>query len=196
MATASPFVRKVRLAAAERGLLDQLENVHTNPHERDADLVAANPLSRVPTLVTDDGQVHCDSLAICLFLDTIGDYPPLLPPASDDRSAMFLRHAWADGATEALVGCRVESLKPEEAARTATIERYKATVGRVFDQFEAIADEIANTLSIDTLALAAVLTYSDFRFAEDDWRAGRPKLAAWLKEFSQRPSMRLTELSA
>ena len=196
MSNASPFVRKVRLAAAERGLLDRLENVAVNPHLRGGDLVAANPLSRVPTLVTRSGQVHCDSLAICLFLDTIGDAPALHPPEGDARFAMMHRHAWADDASQVLVACRVESLKATETDRTTTIERHKDTAGRVFDRFEGIIDEIGRTISFDILALAAALSYYDFRFPQNDWRTGRPELAAWLNEFSRRPSMQMTELSA
>ncbi len=48
MNDASPFARKVRVAAAERGLDRGIELVRLNPHERGAELVAANPLSKVP----------------------------------------------------------------------------------------------------------------------------------------------------
>jgi len=34
-----------------------------------------------------------------------------------------------------------------------------------------------------------VLGYLDFRFADDDWRAGHPGLAAWYETFAKRPSM-------
>jgi hypothetical protein len=34
--------------------------------------------------------------------------------------------------------------------------------------------------------------YLDFRFSSDDWRKGRPQLAAWHKRFAARPSMKET----
>ena len=34
---------------------------------------------------------------------------------------------------------------------------------------------------------------NDFRFAADDWRAGRPNLARWYDSFRVRPSMQATE---
>ncbi|MFD0388861.1 hypothetical protein ACFQ4K_15370 [Tistrella bauzanensis] len=34
--------------------------------------------------------------------------------------------------------------------------------------------------------------YMDFRFADDAWRDGRPKLAAWFAVFGARPSMQAT----
>ena len=194
MSTASPFVRKVLLVACERGLLDQIEQVPTNPHERAPDLVAANPLSKVPTLVTDDGTAHGDSLAICIYLDTLGEHPRLLPLDGSDGFEVLRRHSWANGAIDALVTCRMESLRAQEADRAAAIARQKATVGRVLDRFEALVPELENSAGLDMLTLACLLTYSDFRFPEDDWRSSRPGLAGWLDRFSSRRSMQLTNL--
>lgn len=194
MSTASPFVRKVLLAASERGLFERIEQVRTNPHERASDLVEANPLSKVPTLITDDGTAHCDSLAICIYLDTLGDAPPLLPLDGSDGFAILRRHSWATGAIEALVTCRMESLRPQEAERTAVVARQKATFGRVLDRFEALLPEIEDSATLDVLTLACALTYSDFRFPEDEWRTLRPGLSGWLDRFSSRRSMQLTEL--
>jgi len=41
-----------------------------------------------------------------------------------------------------------------------------------------------------------ILDWLDFRFGADDWRIGRPALAAWFAGFSQRPSMQATLPSA
>jgi glutathione S-transferase len=61
----SPFVRKVMIVAHERGLIDRLECVRTlaaltTPH---AELMRDNPLSKIPTLVLDDGTALYDSSA-------------------------------------------------------------------------------------------------------------------------------------
>ncbi|TXM81400.1 glutathione S-transferase, partial [Methylobacterium sp. WL122] len=42
------------------------------------------------------------------------------------------------------------------------------------------------------IALACALGYLDLRFADLGWREGRPNLAAWLADFSERASMRAT----
>jgi glutathione S-transferase len=194
MSPASPFVRKVLLAACERALFDRIEQVHLNPHDRAPELVEANPLSKVPTLIADDGTAHGDSLAICIYLDTLGDAPPLLPLDGSDNFAVMRRHVWANGAIDALVTCRMESLRPQDEARTAWIARQKATVGRVLDRFEELIPDLGDSSALDMLTLACVLTYSDFRFPDDDWRASRPRLADWLDRFSSRSSMELTGL--
>ena len=79
----SPFVRKVMIAAHELGLADRLDCVRTvvattKPH---ALLMEENPLSKIPTLVLDDGTVIYDSPVICEYLDRLHDGPKLIPAA-------------------------------------------------------------------------------------------------------------------
>ena len=55
---ASPFGRKVKVAALETGLFDRLElhNVQTSAVAPDPGLIADNPLGKIPCLVLDDGR--------------------------------------------------------------------------------------------------------------------------------------------
>jgi len=62
----SPFVRKVMIVAHEAGLADRLTLVRTvaattKPHP---ELMRDNPLSKIPTLVLDDGTVSVSSQPI------------------------------------------------------------------------------------------------------------------------------------
>lgn len=196
MVGASPYARKVRVLAAERGLLDDIEIVVANPHERPPELVAANPLSKVPTLVADDGTVHVDSLPICLYLDTLGDGEPLVLRDGDDRFPVLQRHALAHGVLDCSVTRRMESQRAAEPDRLAWMDRQAKATARVLDRFEQTIGDWSGTLAIDTLTLACALGYLDFRFPQDDWRAARPGLSDWHAEFSQRPSMRATEFHA
>jgi len=49
--------------------------------------------------------------------------------------------------------------------------------------------DFGDGLTIGHVAIGCALGYLDFRFAADQWRQGRPKLAAWYEAFAQRPSM-------
>lgn len=53
----SPFARKVRVALHEMGLAERVEEIITDPFAAapPPELLAANPLSRIPTLITDEG---------------------------------------------------------------------------------------------------------------------------------------------
>ena len=50
------LIHKVQVVAIEAGLYDKIERIPTNPFKRDPAHVAANPLSKVPTLVLDNGE--------------------------------------------------------------------------------------------------------------------------------------------
>ena len=78
----SPYVRKVMACAIARGLDGRIRLHPTNPHASPADLVADNPTSKVPCLVTDDGLSSDDSPVICEFLDSLGDAPALFPESA------------------------------------------------------------------------------------------------------------------
>ena len=75
----SPYVRKVVACAIIRGLDGRIEKHTANPHASPADLVADNPLSKVPCLVTDDGLSLFGSQLICEYLDSLGEELPLFP---------------------------------------------------------------------------------------------------------------------
>ena len=77
----SPFVRKVMVAAHEVGLADRIrtERVVVAANKPNADVMAVNPLNKIPTLVLDDGTVLYDSRVICEYLDTLHDGPKLFP---------------------------------------------------------------------------------------------------------------------
>jgi len=55
----SPYVRKCLVTAHELGLGDRVQLLPSNAHpvQRDREIIASNPLGKVPTFFTDDGQV-------------------------------------------------------------------------------------------------------------------------------------------
>ena len=68
----SPFARKVRAAAIELSLderieLEYAEVIPGRPNVRYAQ--SANPLRKIPALITDEGEIIFDSTVICEYLD-------------------------------------------------------------------------------------------------------------------------------
>ncbi len=185
----SPYVRKVLACAITRGIEGQIELVRTNPHQSPASLLADNPLSKVPCLVTDDGLALFDSPVICEYLDSVGDALPMFPQGAARWRALKLQ-ALGDGILDAAVGRRGEQAKPSEAARDAWLARQKAAVERALLVLEA---EPPHRLpDIGSLAVACALGYLDFRFAAEPWRPGCPALAAWFTEFARAPGIART----
>lgn len=178
----SPYVRKVVACAIVRRLDDQIERHASNPHTSPPDLVADNPLSKVPCLVTDDGLSLFGSQLICEFLDSQGDEMPLFPGHGPARWRALKFQSLGDGILDAAVPCRGELGKPRETARDAQIARFKEVMKRTVDVLDA--DPPHRHVDIGSITVACALGYLDFRFAADEWRNGHPKLAAWYDGFA------------
>jgi glutathione S-transferase len=190
----SPFVRKVMIVAHERGLVDRIACVRTvaamtKPH---AELMRDNPLSKIPTLVLDDGTVLYDSPVICEYLDGLGEEPKLFPAEPKARFEALRRQALGDGFLDMLVTLRNERERayPSEIHMTSTTMRTAA----VLQSLEREADALgAAPFGIGHIAIGCALSYLDFRFAEDDWRQNHPRIAGWHATFAARPPVRATE---
>ena len=183
----SPFVRKVMACAIMHGLDDQITLVATDAHASPDALVADNPLSRVPCLVTDDGLALFDSPVICEYLDEISQDIPMLPPKGAQRWRALKLQALGDGMMDSAIARLLEVRRPSDAARETFIARQKAILVRCLDQLEA--DVPATHPDLGTLTLACALGYLDLRFAADVWREGRPGLAAWFEAMSVLPAL-------
>ncbi len=187
---ASPFVRKVMACAVTREIEGQIELVPSNPHVSPPDLIAANPLSKVPCLVTADGVAFFDSPVICEYLDSVGDALPLFPEHGAQRWRALRLQALGDGVMDAAVLRRMEGARPPEAARDAVMARQKEAVTRALDALEA--EPPAKHVDIGSLSIGCALGYLDFRFAHEPWRAEHPALAAWFAALAAEPGMART----
>ena len=193
-APTSPFARKVRACAIARGLIDQLELVALDPHRSPPELLANNPLSKIPCLIDDDGEALFDSPVICEYLDGIGDAPRLFPAEPKARFAALKLQALADGIMDAAVARRGEAMRPKEEAREAAIARHKAAVTRSLDLLDGM--ELPRELNIGAIAVACALGYLTLRFSDEPWREGHPKLTKWFASFGLTPCIASTKPQA
>ncbi len=188
---ASPYVRKVRMTALELGIADRIELVLTDAWSVTEGLPDDNPLCKVPTLRLEDETSLFDSPVICEYLNSLVD-GSLFPPVGNARWQALRFQALGDGLCDAAVILRLELMKPEETRTSTTIERQKRAIFRTLNNFEQDVANLSGSVTIGTLAVAAALGYLDLRFADLDWRAGRPHLASWLAGVSDRPSFQTT----
>jgi len=180
----SPYVRKVLATAIELGLETRIERISTD------DLVTDNPLSKVPALTMDDGEVLYDSPVICEYLDSLHQGARLFPPAGTARWRALRQQALCDGVLDAAILRMLESKRRPEALRWPDeIAKQGGKVARALDRLEAEAADLEGPLTIGQIAVGCTLGYLDFRFGDEDWRPTHPKLAAWHAEFAKRPSM-------
>jgi Glutathione S-transferase len=193
----SPFVRKVLIVLHETGLIDSVEFVRT-PVAMDKPnlgLQPDNPLLKLPTLVLDDGYALYDSRVICEYLATKAG-SEIFPSDPDLRIKALRQQALGDGLMDVLLLYRQELLKPAERSTQAWIDSFAIKVeGTLAKLDEIYGGQGADTaFDIGAITNGCALSYLDFRFAELDWRAAHPALAAWHKDvFMSRASVLATQ---
>ncbi len=180
---ASPFVRKVMATAMAVGVVDRIEKAPTNPWESPPDLLAQNPLAKLPCLVTDDGLALFDSPVICDYLASLGGNAAFLPWSGPARWQVLKQQAIADGIMDAAIIRRNEAARPEEDARAKNIQRQRMIMSNGLAALEAAPP--ANQVDLGTISIACCLGYLDFRFADEPWRSSHPALDRWFTAFSQ-----------
>jgi glutathione S-transferase len=189
----SPFVRKVVVVAHELGIADRiaLKRVNVTAKETNAEVMCFNPLSKIPTLVLDDGTVMIDSPVIAEFLDETYGRGELFPRDAARRWPVRRLHALGDG----IMSFNISRLGEKGRGERASEEFAAAFLAKTKATLDALERETDNLMppTIGSIAVAVALAHLDFRFADDAWRDHRPKLAAWYEHFAARPSMRLTE---
>lgn len=185
----SPYARKVRVAAIEKGI--NLELVSEDLVNKSPVLVKANPLGKIPTLILDNGQIIFDSPVICEYLDCLKPKPALIPKDLEKRFAVLTLAAAADGLMDVTVAMFMEKVRHPNDFNAAFIVANEVTVRRCFAYFETQTAQLEE-LNIASIGLASAIGYLNFRMSRLWAAADYPKLARWYEEFSERASMRET----
>lgn len=131
----SPFVRRVGIALHLYGLAYEHRPWSTFG---DADLIRPfNPLTRVPTLVLDDGEVLMESFAILDWLDELAPADRvLIAPSGAERRATLRRAALATGLCDKMVSLIYERAL-HDVTSEAWLRRCETQVGAALDALEA-----------------------------------------------------------
>jgi glutathione S-transferase len=193
----SPFVRKVMIGAHELGLRGRIECVRsialtTQPNTR---LMGHNPLSKIPTLLLDDGTVLFDSRVILEYFDCLVGGGQIIPIGGRQRWLSLRRQALADGLLDVSLLLRQERERGEQQRSSDHWAAFELKIEASLTRFEEeVAALAATRFDVAHIALGCALGYLDFRFANLAWRRGRPALTAWFETFCERPSARQTAI--
>ena len=184
---ASPYARKVVIAASELGIALEVEKVGVSPIADNPQMTAANPLGKIPTLVLKDGTTLHDSRVITDYFDSLTPRS-LIAQSGAERYRVLTETSIADGLLDAALLVRYEAaMRPEALRWPEWIAGQMGKIRRALDAFETAPRHHAQGLTIADIAVACGLGYLDFRFPEETWREGRPRLAAFHAAFAQRP---------
>lgn len=190
---ASPFARKVRIAAIELGLIDRLEFISAavTPGQKNDDYVRdVNPLKKLPALILDNGEVIVDSYVIAEYLDELAGGGKLIPASGPDRWRVKSDHSLLQGMLDSMLLCRYEKLlRPKELFWPSWYDDHWARAWAGMARFDRDAAMLNGPLTIAQIALVCVLGYADFRFPDCGWRKAYPNLDAFNQKMMQRPSV-------
>ena len=192
---ASPFARKVRIAAIELGLIDRIEFVPTTvaPGTPNDEYSRVTPVKKLPVLILDNGEVILDSYVIVEYLDEIAGGGKLIPAAGPARWKVKSDHSLLQGMLDSMLLCRYENMtRPEGLRWKAWSDDHWNRAWMGMARFEARDDVLSGALSIAQIALVCVLGYADFRFADCGWRKAYPKLDAFHQKMLERPSVKIS----
>jgi glutathione S-transferase len=196
----SPFVRKVRVVLAEKGLEYQHEQV--NPFTPPAGWRDISPLGKIPAF-KDGERVINDSSVICQYIERRFPKPALYP--SDDVE--FARALWleefADGGLVPILGPKIFlplALRPLLTQKPPSAED-EAGARKAFDEdLPPLADYLEKELGNEEYFVGGRLTIADIAIASQfvnmrhagfaPTRKRWPKLRGFLDRMWGRPSFK------
>jgi glutathione S-transferase len=168
----SPFVRRVAITMK----LLEIPFEHANwSVGKDFDRIREyNPLGRVPTLVTDDGENLMESAAILDYLDErAGPERSLLPRAGAERRKALNLMAMATGAAEKGVMQVYERVfRPEEKRHQPWVERCRVQMSGSLAAIDRYLGErgVSQWLVGRRMTLADITVVCVFTFLNDTLR--------------------------
>lgn len=188
--TTSPFARKIRVLLIEKGF-DDIEVEMHNPWDSKDELLALNPLSRVPALVLTNGVVFYDSALIADYIDSTMQGPKFVPEGIN-RWIVLQAQAHADNMIDVGIRPLLERRRPQDKQVKEIIMRDELTVARGVGVAAKLVKSMDAQLNIGHIAIACALGFVDFRLPHLKWRDRHSELSAWYQDMRLRPSMQTT----
>jgi len=195
-----PNPARIRIALAEKGLLDQVEFVHVDvpggEHKRPA-FLAKNPSGAVPVLELDDGTLISECTAITEYLDGKDGAPVLTGRTPKERAVVHMMQrrieaglldaaaAYFHHATPGL-GPDIETYQNREWGEKQR-ERAVATMRALDGELATRPYMAGEAFTMADISAMAGLAYADF--AKVETPAECVNLAAWRARVNARPSV-------
>lgn len=187
--TTSPFVRRVRVVAAEVG--EPVDLIDTAPEAGQAKLREVSPIRKVPVALVD-GRTLFDSRAIIDWLVTTRGYGSFTPPADRWREHNLVNAI--DGALDSLI--QLFYLRRDGVAvdgspyATRQQDRAEAIFAYLATELASAGTSFGAGFGLAELSLIASLDWMDFRktFPTEKLASLAPLRAHW----RDRPSLAAT----
>lgn len=193
----SPYVRKVVVAALEKGI--DWELVGVSPGSSRPEFVEASPFGKIPA-IRDGDYTLADSSAILHYMEAKHPSPALIPQDPQARGKAVWWEEFADTVLGAavlkilfnrLVGPKIRKLPFDEAFA----QEGEAELPALLDYLESQVPHggwLAGDFSIADIAVACALRSLVYVGHAPD-AAARPRTAAWFARVTSRPAWQAME---
>lgn len=196
-ASASPFVRKVRVALKEKGIAYELDPIL--PFNVSDEYKRMSPLGKIPCYTPKDGVHIPDSSVIIAYLERTNSRNSLYPENAEDYARALFLEEYGDSVLVAAVGTvffqRIVAptflgQKTDDAAIANAIEKQLPPLLEWLDaQIKGKEFFVGNRLTIADIAIAS--PFVNFMHAGEKIDAAKyPNIAAFLDRMHSRPSFK------
>jgi len=182
----SPYARKPRVIALEKGIA--LELIDEDLAKKSKQLLDANPLGKVPTLILEDGTTVYDSPVICQYLDALNSKSPMIPQGAHARLKVLKWEALADDLVTTAINLYMEKIRHPQDFHQDFVSTQEKNIRNAYGFIEQHLSELAE-FNLASVAIASAIGYIHFRLPHLKVEG---KLAKWFEEISLRPSMQQT----
>ena len=191
----SPYVRKTRVAIAEKGVA--CEYVAASPRDPASGVATANPLAKIPTLLLDDGSAIYDSSVIAEYVDGLAPSPKLIPDSFAERIAVRRWEALGNGLLDASVNIMHDRRLPEakqQGAEYVARQMQKIEAALAFiDKTVAGTDFVhGEKFSLGDVVCGTALGYLDRVLPEFSWRERYINVKRYGAKLAARPAFKTT----
>jgi glutathione S-transferase len=186
----SPFARRVRVALLEHGVPFEIKVFDV--FQPQPELIALNPLARVPTVRLGDGSVLVESEKILEAFYKTRPESALLPTTQADQVTVQFWSAMALGVCEKAIEFYLESLRPEVTRDAELLLEIRDGVSRVlerFDHFVAGRNSILpGRVTQADFDMAIALEYLSLRYSSQ-WESRYTHASDFLRRMGERASL-------
>ena len=193
----SPFVRKVRVVLAEKGIDYELDSV--NPFSPPEGFRELSPLGKIPVL-RDGDRVLADSSIICAYVERTHPNPPLYPKDDYEYARTLWIEEYMDGGFVPIAGAKVFFPLALSPLMTGKEPDETEPLRVVAEELPTFFDYLEGQLGDDAYFVGGRLTLADIAVASPfvnlrhagvaPARASWPKLRGFLDRIQGRPSFK------
>lgn len=189
----SPYARIVRVALMLKGLDNECSMHWVDPPSDTPELINANPTSRVPVLMLDDGTPLTETMLIIHYLERRKPTPTLLPANTIYQELSLAGKAMGliDAAFWLAFNQRFGGQSAKEGNELAA--RREQAIKRTLKDLQTNPPHTTNsTPGLGQLTLQVALEYIEFRLPQFG-PFSDPAIQAWSKKIRNIEAFQLTE---